>query len=120
MSPGCSYPSQAYPAEFRQQMVELVRAGRKPSELAKEFGVHSTNILKWARLSSAIPGQLGGKSTADAPLSANERQKLIELRRQFHQVQLERDILAKATACWQTTAWFQHGRESDGALAQGV
>lgn len=30
----------AYPPEFRQQMVELVRIGRKPSELAKEFGCH--------------------------------------------------------------------------------
>ncbi|HEX2218777.1 MAG TPA: IS3 family transposase, partial [Gemmatimonadales bacterium] len=26
-----------YPAEFRRRMVELVRAGRNPSELAKEF-----------------------------------------------------------------------------------
>ena len=27
----------AYAPEFRQQMVELVRAGRTPRELAKEF-----------------------------------------------------------------------------------
>jgi transposase-like protein len=26
-----------YPPEFRRQMVELVRAGRTPEELAKEF-----------------------------------------------------------------------------------
>jgi transposase len=26
-----------YPAEFRQQMIELVRAGRTPAELAQEF-----------------------------------------------------------------------------------
>ena len=26
-----------YPPEFRQQMVALVRAGRSPGELAKEF-----------------------------------------------------------------------------------
>ncbi|MCO5117076.1 MAG: transposase [Burkholderiaceae bacterium] len=28
-----------YPAEFRQQMVELVRAGRAPAQLSREFGV---------------------------------------------------------------------------------
>ena len=28
-----------YPAEFRQQMVEFVRAGRSPAELSHEFGV---------------------------------------------------------------------------------
>ena len=26
-----------YPPEFRRQMIELVRAGRTPEELAKEF-----------------------------------------------------------------------------------
>lgn len=41
-----------------------------------------------------------GATSIDAPLSMNERQELIELRRKFQQVQQERDILAKATA------WF--------------
>ena len=27
-----------YPPEFRRQMVELVRAGRTPEELSREFG----------------------------------------------------------------------------------
>lgn len=38
-------PKPPYPAQFREQMVELVRAGRKPGELAKEFGCHATSIL---------------------------------------------------------------------------
>ena len=35
-----------------------------------------------------------GGTNFDAPLSMNERQALIELRRKFKQVQQERDILA--------------------------
>ena len=27
-----------YPAEFRQQIIELVAAGRMPAEIAREFG----------------------------------------------------------------------------------
>ena len=89
-----------YPAQFRQQMVELVQAGRKPSELAKEFNCHVTSILSWVRQSGgsvpvAIPANAQG-----AALSAAERQEPIELRRKLRQVQMERDILAKATA------WF--------------
>ncbi len=42
-------PKPPYPAQFRQQIVELVQAGRKPSELAKEFGCHVTTILSWVR-----------------------------------------------------------------------
>ncbi len=34
-----------YPAQFRQQMVELVQAGCKPGDLAKEFGCHTTDIF---------------------------------------------------------------------------
>jgi transposase len=36
-----------YPAEFRQQMIELARAGRTPAELAREFGVTAQTITNW-------------------------------------------------------------------------
>lgn len=36
-----------YPAEFRQQMVELVRAGRSPAQLSREFGVTVQSITNW-------------------------------------------------------------------------
>ena len=88
---------QPYPAQFREQMIELVRAGRKPGELAKEFGCHATSITNWVRQADSAIGTAHSPSGA---LSASERQELIELRRKLRQVQMERDILAKATA------WF--------------
>ena len=87
-----------YPAAFRQQMVELVRAGRGISDLAREFGCNASSIHAWVKAAGGLDGS--GATSTDAPLSVNERQELIELRRRFKQVQLERDILAKATA------WF--------------
>ena len=48
----------AYAPEFRQQMVKLVKAGRKPSELAKELGCHDTSISGWVRQANA--DELGG------------------------------------------------------------
>lgn len=87
----------AYAPEFRQQMVELVKAGRKPNELAREFGCHATSISAWARQAKA--DELGG-GRADAPLTTAERQELAQLRKKLRQVTQERDILAKATA------WF--------------
>lgn len=35
------------PAEVRQQMIELARAGRTPTELAREFGVTAQTITNW-------------------------------------------------------------------------
>ncbi len=84
-----------YAPEFREQMVELVRAGRQPKELAKEFGCHVSSILNWVRHADKA---VGGAPAHSVALNANERQELIELRRKLRQVQMERDILAKATA----------------------
>ncbi len=87
----------AYPPEFRQQMIELVALGKKPSALAKEFGCHESSIAAWVKHAKA--DAMGG-NRPDAPLTTAERQELAMLRRQLRQVQMERDILAKATA------WF--------------
>ena len=37
----------SYAAEFRRQMVELVRAGRGPEELAREFEPSAQTIRNW-------------------------------------------------------------------------
>lgn len=92
-----------YPEQFRQQMVELVQAGRSASELSREFGPHVTSILSWVRKAGLnVPA---GGPARELPLNAAERQELIELRRKLRQVQMERDILAKATA------WFANKGE---------
>ena len=91
----------AYAPQFRQQLVELVHAGRSANDVAKEFGLHATTVAKWVRLSpmgapAAAPPL---KNTVpQGPLNAAERQELVELRRKLRQVQMQRDILAKACA----------------------
>ena len=90
---------QACAPEFCQQLVELVHAGRSANDVAKEFGLHATTVAKWVRLSSmgmpaAVPPVKSNAS--QGPLNSAERQELLELRRKLRQVQMERDILAKA------------------------
>ncbi|WP_051849430.1 helix-turn-helix domain-containing protein [Thiomonas sp. FB-Cd] len=45
------------PAEFRQQMVDLVHAGRTPAELSREFGRTAQGIVNWVGLAAADTGQ---------------------------------------------------------------
>ena len=86
-----------YPAEFRQQIIELARAGRTPAELSREFGPTAQSIANWIAQDARDRGKpLPGKEG----LTNAEREELVRLRRQLRQVQQERDILAKATA------WF--------------
>ena len=83
-----------YTPQFRRQMVELVRAGRKASELAREFGVTSWSIGRWVAQAERDAGR------GDGGLTSAERQELARLRRENRQLKLEREILSKAAA------WF--------------
>jgi transposase len=98
----------AYPAEFRQQMVELVALGKCPKQLSKEFGCHYTSIQTWCR-AAGVPirsNQANALVATSIPsLSVSERQELLELRKKLKRVEMERDILAKATA------WFANNKD---------
>lgn len=83
-----------YTPEFRRQIIELVRAGRSPDELAKEFEPTAQSIRNWV----AQAGRDAGRR--DDGLSNAERDELSRLRRENRQLRLERDILSKAAA------WF--------------
>ena len=57
-----------YPAEFRQQMVELVRVGRSPPEVAGEFGCPDQTIRNWVAHNAIDSGKpLPGKDGLTTP-----------------------------------------------------
>ena len=43
-----------YAEAFRQQMVELIAAGRRPMELAREFGCSDGSIHAWVKKAGRI------------------------------------------------------------------
>jgi transposase-like protein len=51
----------AYPPEFRRQMVDLVRPGRTPEELAREFEPTAQSISTWVEDKRQFPGGLALK-----------------------------------------------------------
>jgi transposase len=84
----------AYPPEFRRKILDLVRAGRRVDELAGEFKVGSQTIRNWLKQEDLDGGRRNdGLTTADQEEGAR-------LRKHVRQLELERDILSKATA------WF--------------
>jgi len=83
-----------YAPEFRRQMADLVRAGRAPKELAREFGCSYWSIKHWAKQADRDAGH------GDGGLTIAEREELTRLRRENKRLKLEREILGKAAA------WF--------------
>jgi transposase len=89
-----------YSPEFRRQMVELVRAGRDPEQLSREFEPTAQSIRNWVAQAERDEGQ------RDDGLTSVEREELRRLRRENRQLREEREILKKAAA------WFARESES--------
>lgn len=95
-----------YSEELKQQLVRLVRAGREPEELAREFEPSAQAIRNWVKQSELDDG------TRTDGLKTEEREELARLRRENARLKEEREILSKAAA------WF--ARESDGASSKST
>ena len=89
-----------YPEEFRQQILELVRVGRSPDELAQEFEPTAQTIRNWIKQTELDNGQ------RQDGLSRDEKAELVRLRKENKQLRLEREILSKAAA------WFARETEA--------
>jgi len=70
--------SKTYPSEFRARMVDLVRSGRSPSDLAKEFEPSDQTIRNWVARADREDG-----------LSHVEREELQHLRRENKKLRQE-------------------------------
>ena len=87
-----------YPPEYRQHILELVRAGRTPEELAREFEPSAQCIRDWIKAAGQPPG------VRSDGLTHAEYEELIRLSREVKILRQEKEILKKAAA------WF--ARES--------
>lgn len=96
-----------YTPEFREQMVELVRLGRKYEDLAEEFGCSSWSIRQWVKQAERDAGR------GDGGLTRAEREELTRLRRENRKLKQEREILSKAAAWFATESTATPKRSSD-------
>ena len=83
-----------YPAEFRARMVELVRSGRRPEELSREFEPSAQAIWNWVRQAERDGG------VRQEGLPTDDKEELRRLRRENKILREEKEILKKAAA------WF--------------
>lgn len=82
----------AFTAEFKAEAVRLCRVGdRTVRDVARDLDLTETALREWVRRADA-----GG--SVEAPLKEDERAELQRLRKENKRLQMERDILKKATA----------------------
>lgn len=84
----------SYPEEFKKKLVELVRQGRTPEQLSREFEPSAPAIRNWVAQADRDAGR------REDGLTSAERDELQRLRRENERLREEREILKKAAA------WF--------------
>jgi len=87
-------PRRSFTEEFKAETVRLLReSGKSVGTVARELDLTETAVREWLRRADADAGQ--GRPGV---LTTAEREELQRLRRDVRRLQMERDILKKATA----------------------
>jgi transposase len=82
-----------YTEEFKVAAVQLIDAGRRPAEVAREIGVVEQTLHNW--LKAHREGRLGhGQGVKVTP----EQMEMARLRAEVGRLKMEADILKKAAA----------------------
>lgn len=83
-----------YAEEFKRKLIALVREGRTPEALSKQFEPTAQAIRNWVKQADRDDGR------RQDGLTTTERDELQRLRRENERLREEREILKKAAA------WF--------------
>ena len=79
-----------YTSEFKQQLVDLYRSGKRKCDIVREYDIASSLLDKW--IAQAEPSG----SFKEKDNRTLEQQELINLRKQNQQLKMENDILKQA------------------------
>lgn len=80
-----------YPSEFRARAVAILRAGRPISRVAAELGVSEGGLRNWVRQDRIDRGEITGVTTSESA-------ELQRARKQIRELELQVEILTKASA----------------------
>jgi transposase len=81
-----------FPPEFKRDVVRVARRGDLTiPEVAADFGISDESVRRWMRQADIDDGIVDGQTTA-------EQSELVQLRREKRRLEMENEILRRATA----------------------
>ncbi len=83
--------SAAKPKEFRRRALELVRQAERPARVAQDLGISESCLRRWMAQDDIDAGRKEG-------LTTDEHRELVTLRRCNRVLEMEIDILKRASA----------------------
>ena len=87
-----------YPAELRRRVVDLLDAGRKVSDIARDLGVSEQTISGWRRQERVDRGLEPGLSTVDQVELAAAKRRIRELEAELAVHRRAAELLKETTS----------------------
>lgn len=81
----------AKPPEFRRRALDLAAMGEPVAQVAKGLGISEGTLRRWMAIDAVDQGRVEGLTNA-------EKRELIELRRKTRVLEMENEILKRASA----------------------
>ena len=81
----------AKPPEFRRRALDLVAMGEPVAQVAKGLGISEGTLRRWMAIDAVDSGRVEG-------LTSSEKRELVELRRKTRVLEMENEILKRASA----------------------
>ena len=79
------------PPEFRRRALDLVERGEPVAQVARNLGISESCLRRWMDQDAVDAGRKEGLSSA-------EKRELVELRRKNRVLEMENEILKRASA----------------------
>ena len=79
-----------YPPEFRRRALDLLAAGRRATDLARDLGISSQTIYLWRQQEQIDRGLVAG-------LTSTERTELAAAKRRIRELEAELEIHRRAS-----------------------
>ncbi len=81
----------AHPPEFRRRALDLVAQGNPVGQTARDLGISESSLRNWMNRDAIDSGRKAGVTT-------DEHKELVELRRRNRVLEMEIEILKRASA----------------------
>ena len=79
------------PPEFRRRALDLVKQGESVAQVARNLGISESCLRRWLEQDAVDAGRKEGLTSA-------EKRELVELRRKNRVLEMENEILKRASA----------------------
>jgi transposase-like protein len=94
-----------YPSEFRQRVLDLVAAGRRVEDVARDLGISDQTVYSWRRQDRVDRG-------LEAGLTSAERAELISARRRIRELETELAVHRRAAELLKVASVPKGSRQS--------